>query len=168
MLMKTYKLFFVILLVGMLYSCDKTGQEIIIPPHYQYKISINENCEIWGIQNPAQNIDWLRDMIEYYQNSGRIFFDHHKMIYSVTEMYYETDSIEEVIELHGYTDDDGVYRYIFRQFQHYCLYYYESMENIEEKKALEQFYQNECRRIDTICSMELLDHNSIIPYDTCP
>lgn len=60
MRMKKNLLFIILALVG-LASCDRPRTE-------RWKVEINSDCKVWGITDPAHNIDWICRYIDIRTN----------------------------------------------------------------------------------------------------
>ena len=55
--MKKYLCLITLVLAG-LTSCDRPRKEY-------WDVEINSNCEVWGVNDPAHNVDWIcRDIDE--------------------------------------------------------------------------------------------------------
>lgn len=163
--MKTYKLFFVILLMGVLCSCDNTLPQCS-PAYMGYYVTIYEDCEIWGIENPAENIEWLKDTIEYYEISHAPMLEYQKHTYSIAEMYIETNRADTLIEVYDSIPSKGVLIEMYNKSEQlqwrYCSY--DENMSIEEAAALRQFYKERCEIIDTICFIDKPDWATHPPY----
>ena len=60
-------LFLIMLVLVGLASCDRPRTE-------RWKVDVNQDCEVWGIADPAHNIDWICQSIDNLTNGVRVLW----------------------------------------------------------------------------------------------